>query len=145
LKSDFLNQCAWGTIQEIEKNFLSIIGTFSIYSDRARRTDHEYHIFIDILSQNKKNMKTFRIQTLRFLIGNKQFLIPKSLLKLFLKYLSDFHLTELFVLYINLKESARDIPNHWFDNVHSLGLNRQICTYVLMFYLTKNDPKSLVC
>ena len=32
----------------IEKNFLFSIDIFHIRSDRSRRADHEYHIFIDV-------------------------------------------------------------------------------------------------
>ncbi len=46
----------------------------------------------------------------RFLMENKQFLVPKYLLELCLEYLNNFERIQFFVLYSNLKESATDIP-----------------------------------
>ena len=48
----------------IQKLFFSLIYSFYTQSYRARRADHEYHIFIDIQSDNKKDIKTFLISIL---------------------------------------------------------------------------------
>jgi hypothetical protein len=42
----------------VEKNFLFLIQKIYIWSDRARRADHKYHIFIEVCPNIKKNMKT---------------------------------------------------------------------------------------
>ena len=48
----------------IEKNFFSFFDTFYLQSDRARRADQEYGIFIEIWSENKKNVTTVFIKIL---------------------------------------------------------------------------------
>ena len=47
-----------------KKTFFSLVQSFYVQSYRARRADHEYHIFIDIQSDNKKDIKTFLISIL---------------------------------------------------------------------------------